>query len=93
MIRVLEAVVGMRVVTPRGKVARVIGISLHTGDDLFSRLHLEYLDPEEGFLRIQAKLLRGYDGPPVVWPDEVESMRLRHGDKPLGLRLSPAADD
>lgn len=92
MIRVLEAVIGMRVVTPRNKVAKVTGISM-SSEDAFTRVNILYLDPTEGEARIQPKLLKGYDGPPVVFPDEAESIRLRHGDKPLATPVIRSQGD
>lgn len=83
MIRIAEAVKGMRVVTPRGLVARVEGVALDTSDAAGQRLNLTYLDPQEGAVTLQAKLLRGYEGDPVVFRDEADSLRLKHGDVPL----------
>lgn len=85
-LRIAAITQGMRVVTPMGRIARVEGIALNTGEELHSRVLIRYLDCND-VVPLQAKLLRAYDGGPVVFPDEVSAMRARHGDRPLAPPL------
>jgi UDP-N-acetylmuramyl tripeptide synthase len=82
MIRVAEVVKGMRVVTPMGRIARVEGVSLQTSD-LFQRVHLRYHDTQDETVALQAKLLRPYTGDSIMFRDETEGLRMKHGDVPL----------
>lgn len=93
MIRAANVVKGMRVLTPSDEVARVDGIVLNTAEDLFPRVKLTYHDASKEGVTLQAKHLRPYLGPPVVFADEVESLRLKHGDKPLSLPPPAPAND
>ena len=77
--RIVRFEIGMRVVTPLGHVARVESLARADGSDLFSRVEIRYLDGPQGdsqtsrdqvCVKLQGKLLRPYDGPPVMWPDE-----------------------
>lgn len=74
---------GMRVVTPLKRIGRVEGIVLNTGEELHTRVLVRYLDAPAEVVALQAKLLRVYIGAPVMFPDEIESIRMRHGDRPL----------
>lgn len=89
MIRVAQAVIGMRVVTPCKKVAKVIGTAIDSRDP-FARVIIKYLDPGLEDIEIQAKLLKGYDGPPVIFEDERDSIIKRFGDRPMGVPLKAA---
>ncbi len=75
---------GTRVVTPTGAIARVEGVALN-GEDPFPRVKLSFLDPERQAQPLQARLLKPYQGPPVVFPDEADRMQRRYEDKPMSL--------
>lgn len=75
MSRVLEAVRGMRVVTPCGLIARVQGRHDDKLDPDSTKYLLQYLDIRLGEVVMAAKLLRNYEGPAVLWPDEVAQLR------------------
>lgn len=92
MIRIAEAIKGMRVITPSGRLARVEGVSLATNEDC-QRARLTYYDDQDDGVALQPKLLRGYDGPPVVFRDEVDQLRLKHGDVPLPPRWGARGAD
>lgn len=92
MIRIAQLVAGMRVVTPRGLVAKVLGLALNTSDDIFTRVNLRYLDPELGEVQLQANVLRPYQGPVVVFPDEAEELRHKFDDRPLAIRPAGAGE-
>lgn len=74
---------GMRVITPLKRIGRVEGIALNTSEEeLHSRVIVRYLDAPEQTVQLQPKLLRAFEGL-VMFPDEIESIRMRHGDRPL----------
>lgn len=77
--RIVRFEIGMRVVTPLGHVARVESVTRRDGKDAFTRIEVRYLDGPQGgsqtsrdqvCVKLQGKLLRPYEGPPVMWPDE-----------------------
>lgn len=82
-LRIAAITQGMRVVTPLKRVGRVEGVALNTGEELHSRVLVRYLDAPAEVVPLQAKLLRVYDGAPVIFPDEADRLRMRHGDVPL----------
>lgn len=82
---------GMRVVTPLKRIGRVEGIALNTGEELHSRVLVRYLDGDT--VALQAKLLRAYDGPPVIFNDEADQLRMRHGDVPMSPPLKAKGCD
>ena len=82
MSRVAGAVKGMRVVTPLGRIARVEGVALQTSY-LFQRVHLRYYDDQSETVALQAKLLKPYVGDPIIFRDETDGLRMKHGDVPL----------
>lgn len=85
MIRVANLTKDMRVVTPTGAIAKVEGQWVHS-EDVFARVRLVFLDPERTSEPLQAKLLKPYVGPPVIFPDEAERMQRQYDDRPLSLR-------
>lgn len=79
MTRVCQAIIGMRVLTPRGHLAKVIGLNVDTRavdrqGHAKTFVRLMYLSQELGEVDICASLLRGYDGPPVLFPDELSAI-------------------
>lgn len=91
-LRIAQITQGMRVVTPTKKIARVEGIVLNTGEELHTRVSVRYLH-DNTLVQLQAKLLRPYIGPPVVFDDEREGLRKRHGDVPLPPRADMGRDE
>ena len=77
MTRIAHLAIGMRVVTPTGAIAKVLGMSINTGEGNFSRVRLQFLDPELESEPLQAKLLKPYIGPPVVFEDEKAELQAR----------------
>lgn len=67
---VLWAQRGMRVLTPRNEIARIEGLT--DGGD---RYRLTYLNPELGEVTLARRVLRSYDGPPVLFADELARLR------------------
>jgi hypothetical protein len=61
---------GMRVVTPSGEIACVLTAPSIDPEDLFYRVTIIYLTPGLGKVRMQPKLLREYEGKPVVFAHE-----------------------
>jgi hypothetical protein len=76
-LRIAAITQGMRVVTPMGRIARVEGIALNTGEELHSRVLIKYLDCGD-VVPLQAKLLRAYNGATVVFPDEAERLQAQY---------------
>lgn len=91
MIRAANLTQGMVVVTPGGAIARVEGAAIH-GEDIHVRVNLFYLDPERQSQPLQAKLLKPYIGPPVLFPDEAERYQRRYEDRPLSARPAGLGD-
>jgi len=87
MMRVAALTRGMRVLLPTGAIARVEGQYVNS-QDCFVRVVLTTLDPALATEPLQAKLLRPYLGPPVVFTDEAEQLRYKHHDRPLAVRPS-----
>lgn len=84
--RLLNLPIGMRVVTPLGKIARVVSLPEATGDDDHVRVQLEYFHDcaaasqflrDQFSVRLQPCLLLPYYGDMVLWPDEVRKIQMR----------------
>lgn len=90
--RVAEIRIGARVVTPLGRVARVEAF-VHSANDPFRRVNLKYHDHQEDSVILQPKELQPYTGDAIVFRDEVERLRLKHGDVPLPPPLPRTALD
>lgn len=81
MSRICDSVIGMRVVTPLGRIAKVVGQAIDVRDAK-PRVRLQYLDPALPEVELQPKDLRGYEGPPVLFPDELSALAGQYGGRP-----------
>lgn len=87
MMRLAELSRGMRVVTPLNLTAKVMGTFVDPLDpESIERVSLRYLDPALGLVELQARVLRPYVGPPVVFQDELDQLHYKHDVRPLSVR-------